>query len=259
MERMDSLGIRLINTSLGYALGFTNPKENYKPQEMDGKTSIISRATHIATEEKGMLIVVSAGNEGDDPNWRIVSTPADAEGVLSVGATKAKSRDKIGYSSIGPEFLPYLKPNVACFSPSGTSFSAPVITGFAACLLQAEPSLSNKQLKQLIERSAHLYPYGNNFVGYGVPDARKALQLLKDSTLAVNNTRVVKQKGNTLSISVENPSVERAVLFRKKNQYIVLEQKLVGITKGKLELKRLPAEKYTTIDLGNEVVEVVWE
>jgi subtilisin family serine protease len=259
MERMDSLGIRLINTSLGYALGFTNPKENYKPQEMDGKTSIISRATRIATEEKGMLIVVSAGNEGDDPNWRIVSTPADAEGVLSVGATKAKSRDKIGYSSIGPEFLPYLKPNVACFSPSGTSFSAPVITGFAACLLQAEPSLSNKQLKQLIERSAHLYPYGNNFVGYGVPDARKALQLLKDSTLAVNNTRVVKQKGNTLSISVENSSVERAVLFRKKNQYIVLEQKLVGITKGKLELKRLPAEKYTTIDLGNEVVEVVWE
>jgi hypothetical protein len=49
------------------------------------------------------------------------------------------------------------------------------------------------------------------------------------------------------------------VLFRKKNQYFVIEQKLVGITKGKLELKRLPNEKYTTIDLGNEVVEVVWE
>jgi subtilisin family serine protease len=226
---------------------------------MDGKTSIISRATRIATEEKGMLIIVSAGNEGDDPNWRIVSTPADAEGVISVGATKAKSRDKIGYSSIGPEFLPYLKPNVSCFSPSGTSFSAPVITGFAACLLQAEPSLTNKQLKQLIEKSAHLYPYGNNFIGYGVPDALKALQLLKDSTLTVHNNKLIKQKGNILNVTVENPAIERAVLFRKKNQYFVIEQKLVGITKGKLELKRLPNEKYTTIDLGNEVVEVVWE
>jgi hypothetical protein len=259
MERMDSLGIRLINTSLGYALGFTNPKENYKPQQMDGKTSIISRATRIATEEKGMLIVVSAGNEGSDPNWRIVSTPADAEGVIAVGATKAKSRDKIGYSSIGPEFLPYLKPNVSCFSPSGTSFSAPVITGFAACLLQKEPTLTNKQLKNIIEQSAHLYPYGNNYVGYGVPDARKALQLLKDSTLHVNNIRVIKQKGDVCSLVSNDSSVERAVVFRKKNQYFVLEQKVLALTKNKLDLKRLPKEKQTTIDFGNEVVEIIWE
>jgi hypothetical protein len=259
MERMDSLGIRLINTSLGYALGFTNPKENYKPQEMDGNTSIISRATRMATEEKGILIVVSAGNEGDDPKWRIVSTPADAEGVISVGATKAKSRDKIGYSSIGPEFLPYLKPNVSCFSPSGTSFSAPVITGFVACLMQANPSLSNKQLKHIIEKSAHLYPYGNNYIGYGVPDAGKALQLLKDSTLTLNNIRVVRQKGDVLNIKADNEAQERAVLFRKKNQYFVIEQKLVGLTIGKLELKRLPSEKQTTIDLGSEVIEVIWE
>lgn len=259
MERMDSLGIRLINTSLGYALGFTNPKENYRPQDMDGKTSTISQATMIATEEKGMLIVVSAGNEGDDPKWRIVSTPADAEGVISVGATKAKSRDKIGYSSIGPDFLPYLKPNVSCFSPSGTSFSAPVITGFAACLMQADASLTNKQLKHVIEKSGHLYPYGNNFVGYGVPDASRALQLLKDSTLSLNNIRVVKQKGNLLTLKLDNPGLERAVLFRKKNQYLVIEQKLVGLMKGQLELKRLPHEKQTTIDLGNEIVEVIWE
>jgi hypothetical protein len=85
VERLDSLGVRLINTSLGYALGFTNPKENYKPSEMDGRTSKISRAAQVAVEEKGMLIVVSAGNEGDDARWRVVSTPADAQGVLSVG------------------------------------------------------------------------------------------------------------------------------------------------------------------------------
>jgi hypothetical protein len=258
MERMDSLGVRLINTSLGYALGFTDAKENYKPVDMDGKTSMISRATQIATEEKGILIIVSAGNEGDDPNWRIVSTPADAQGVLSVGSTKAKSRDKIAYSSIGPEFLPYLKPNVSCFSPSGTSFSAPVITGFAACLMEYKPELTNKQLKQIIERSAHLYPYGNNYVGYGVPNAQKALKLLEDSTLIFNKISAVKQQGDFFSIQIENSAIEKAVVFHKKNDFLVIKQELLGVFKGKLEFKRLRNEQRTTIDLGNEVIEVFW-
>jgi subtilisin family serine protease len=259
MEHMDSLGVRLINTSLGYALGFTDSKENYKPVEMDGKTSMISRATQIASEEKGMLIIVSAGNEGDDPNWKIVSTPADAEAVLSVGSTKAKSKDKISYSSIGPEFLSYLKPNVACFSPSGTSFSAPVITGFAACLMEAAPDLTNKQLKHIIEKSGHLYPYGNNYVGYGVPNAAKALQLLKDSTLTLNKIRTIRQKGDIFHLTIENTGVERAVVFHKKNQHFVLKQELLAVIKGKLSFKRHSEETRTTIDLGNEIVEVFWE
>ncbi len=53
MEWMDSLGVRLINTSLGYARGFTDPKENYTPSQMDGKTSAIARAAQIASEQKG--------------------------------------------------------------------------------------------------------------------------------------------------------------------------------------------------------------
>jgi subtilisin family serine protease len=259
MEHLDSLGVKLINTSLGYALGFTDSKENYKPVEMDGKTSMISRATRIATEEKGMLIIVSAGNEGDDPNWKIVSTPADAEAVLSVGSTKAKSKDKISYSSIGPEFLSYLKPNVTCFSPSGTSFSAPVITGFAACLMEAAPELTNKQLKHIIEKSGHLYPYGNNYVGYGVPNAAKALQLLKDSTLTLNKIRTIRQTGTVFNLNIENGSTERAVVFHKKNQQFVLKQELLAVVKGKLTFKRMSSEQRTTIDLGNEIVEVFWE
>lgn len=159
IEWLDSLGVRLVNTSLGYAKGFTNPKENYEPTQMDGHTSLISRAAQMAVDKKGMLIIVSAGNEGDDRSWRIISTPADAEGVLAVGATNARLWNRIGYSSIGPEALPYLKPNVSCFSLYGTSLSAPVITGFAACLMQAKPNLTNRQLREIIEKSAHLYPY----------------------------------------------------------------------------------------------------
>ncbi len=186
MEWMDSLGVRLINTSLGYAKGMSNPKENYEPSQMNGHTSLISRAAQIAADKKGILIIVSAGNEGEDRSWRIISTPADAQGVLAIGATNGRLWNRIGYSSIGPEELPYLKPNVSCFSLYGTSLSAPVITGFAACIMQANPKLTNKQVMDIIEKSSHLYPYGNNYIGYGVPQASRALALLRNQAFAGN-------------------------------------------------------------------------
>jgi subtilisin family serine protease len=259
IERMDSLGIRLVNTSLGYAVGFTNPKENYKPTDMNGRTSKISKAAQIAAEEKGILVVVSAGNEGDDQAWRIVSTPADTKGVVSVGATKAKSRDKMSYSSIGPDFLPYLKPNVSCFAASGTSFAAPVITGFAACLMEKKPKLTNKQLIHIIEKSAHLYPYGNNYVGYGVPNAHKALQLLEDSTLNLNQIKEIRVKGDLFTYTAALPTTERAVVFHKKSPTLVLKQELLILDGGKLELKKLANETHTTLDMGDEIVEVIWQ
>ncbi len=262
MEWMDSLGVRLINTSLGYALGFTNPSENYKPEQMNGKTSLISRAAQIAVDEKGLLLVVSAGNEGDEPDWQIISTPADAQGVLSVGATRSRTWDKISYSSVGPEFLPYLKPNVACFSMFGTSFSAPVICGFAACLMQQAPALSNREIIHLIEKSAHLYPYGNNYVGYGVPRADKALQLLTDSTAWLPNAEAVVAKGNSFSTDLGNRPVEEVTVFRKKNQYHVIRQELAkseAIKPGRLTLRRLPGETRTTIDMRSKVIEVIWQ
>ncbi len=259
VEYMDSLGVRLINTSLGYAKGFSNPKENYKPSEMDGKTSKISQAAQIAADQKGMLVIVSAGNEGDDAAWRIISTPADTKGVLSVGATKAKSRDKISYSSIGPEALPYLKPNVSCFSPNGTSFSAPIITGLAACLMEKAPTLTNKQLIRIIEKSSHLYPYGNNYIGYGIPDAGKALKLLDDSTAKVNTVKVVQANGLLLTYKTSDSDSEKAVIFHKKKSWIVCQQEVVSLVKGEVTIHRRVDEDTTTVDFGNEVIEITWD
>ncbi len=257
MEWMDSLGVRLINTSLGYARGFTDPLENYEPKQMDGKTSAISRAAQIAVDKKGILLVVSAGNEGEDKNWRIISTPADAKGVLAVGATNMRLWNRIGYSSIGPEFLPYLKPNVSCFSLYGTSLSAPVITGFAACLMEANPKLSNKELMDLIERSAHLYPYGNNFVGYGVPSASRALALSKAPYLPSLSTSV-KVQGKSCEVEVKTTE-SLVVVYRKKNKKDVLSQQVVKVQDGKIALKKQSGEEFTTIDLKDHSIEVIWE
>ena len=257
MEWMDSLGVRLINTSLGYAQGMSNPKENYEPSQMDGHTSLISQAAQIAADKKGILIVVSAGNEGEDRSWRIISTPADAQGVLAIGATNSRLWNRIGYSSIGPESLPYLKPNVSCFSLYGTSLSAPVITGFAACLMQANPKLTNKEVMAIIEQSSHLYPYGNNYVGYGVPQASRALALLRHQEL-LPTARSVKATGKTLELTlpITEPSVS---VFHKKDALHVLQQESAKVVNGKLILRRTADEKQTTVDLKKEVIEVIWE
>ena len=257
IEWMDSLGVRLINTSLGYAKGMSNPKDNYEPSQMDGHTSLISRAAQIAADKKGMLIIVSAGNEGEDRSWRIISTPADAQGVLAIGATNARLWNRIGYSSIGPENLPYLKPNVSCFSLYGTSLSAPVITGFAACLMQANPKLTNKQLIEVIEKSSHLYPYGNNYVGYGVPQASRALALLKNQELPSTN-RSIKATGKSVTLPVETNEAVVSV-FHKKDATHVLQQEAAKVSDGKLTLRRSGTEKQTTVDLKKEVIEVIWE
>ena len=257
IEWMDSLGVRLINTSLGYAKGMSNPKENYEPSQMDGHTSLISRAAQIASDKKGMLIIVSAGNEGDDRSWRIISTPADAQGVLAIGATNARLWNRINYSSIGPESLPYLKPNVSCFSLYGTSLSAPVITGFAACIMQANPKLTNKQVMDIIEKSSHLYPYGNNYVGYGVPQASRALALLRNQELPAT-TRLVKATGKTFALPVDTNEPIVSV-FHKKDATHVLQQEATKVNGGKLTLKRENGEKQTTVDLKREVIEIIWE
>lgn len=257
LEWMDSLGVKLVNTSLGYARGFTDPSENYDPIQMDGKTTAISRAAQLAAVEKGMLLIVSAGNEGEDKSWRIITAPADAKGVLSVGATNQQQWTRIGYSSIGPESLDYLKPNVSCYSLYGTSLSAPVITGFAACLMEQNPHLSNKQLIDIIEKSAHLYPFGNNYVGYGVPLASRALELAKKPYLPSRNIQI-SAKGKSIDLPVN--TTERSVpIYRKKNSKDVIVQQTTSVINGKINLRRQSQEKFTTIDLKNYAVEVVWE
>ncbi|GAB3509526.1 S8/S53 family peptidase [Emticicia fontis] len=261
MEWMDSLGVRLINTSLGYAKGFSNPKEDYKPDQMNGNTSIIAKAAKIATEEKGMIVVVSAGNEGDDRDWRIISTPADVKGTIAVGATNEVGL-KMGYSSIGPDFLEYLKPNVSCYSLYGTSLAAPVITGFVACMLQANPKLTNKEIKSYLQKSASLYPFGNNFIGYGIPNAAKALDLIQNPPKEPLETRNITR---TLSISENEQQVEIAVkegevvtVFYKKTPYLVLSQDAHRVKHNSIVLKRNSKVKHTTVVTREEVIEVIW-
>lgn len=183
-EHADSLGVDLINTSLGYSL-FDDSASDHSVEQLDGQTARISLASSIAAS-KGILVVTSAGNSGDDP-WRSITFPADAEGILAVGAVRANG-DHGWFSGFGPSADGRIKPDamalgVSCPYPrydgtvgrgNGTSFASPILCGAAACLWQAHPSSSAQEIRQAIVQSGHLFSSPNDSLGYGIPDMWKA-------------------------------------------------------------------------------------
>ncbi|MCE6991576.1 S8 family peptidase [Dyadobacter sp. CY323] len=221
-ERADSLGADVINSSLGYTTfdgEFDNAAYNHTYQDLDGKTTIISRAARFATRT-GMIVTNSAGNSGNDP-WRYIGAPADVDSVLTVGATRY-DRSYAPLSSIGPNAAGQMKPDVSAVgsgtivgtlagtaaSGSGTSFSAPLIAGLAAILWQAHPSLSAQQIIYVLKKSGHNAASPNEFIGYGVPSVVKAEQIIAEefSPLGTENELI-----KTILLS-PNPAVNEITL-----------------------------------------------
>ena len=181
MEWADKNGAQIISSSLGYG------KDRYYTKDMNGQ-SYVAKAGNMAAR-KGILVCNSAGNEGDDNSWRSIITPSDADSVLCVGGINAdmNSYHRTSFSSYGPTADGRQKPNVTAFAYAwtantgssndryreapGTSFSCPLVSGFAACALQSHPELTAMQLFHEIEKSADLYPYCDYTYGYGVPQA----------------------------------------------------------------------------------------
>lgn len=183
-EWADRNGAQIINSSLGYT------KHRYFTGEMDGHTSLVSRAANMAAR-KGILVVNAAGNEATEP-WGSICTPADADSVLTVGGIDPVTGYHMDFSSWGPTADGRMKPNVCAFADvvafgprgvenvQGTSFSCPLVAGFAACLLQAFPKTRCMDLFHMIEKSGDLYPYFDYAHGYGVPQASRILDTVTE-------------------------------------------------------------------------------
>lgn len=186
-EYADSIGADIINTSLGYST-FDGDFKNYTYQDMDGKTTIVTRGAQFAFS-KGMVVVCSAGNEGAK-TWEKITAPADGKDVLTVAAMDSDST-RASFSSYGPTYDLRIKPDIAAMGKGtalqnisgslvlgdGTSFSSPVIAGFVACLWQSMPQVKNTELLQIVRQSAHIYSQPDYSFGYGIPDFKKALSL----------------------------------------------------------------------------------
>ncbi|MPM59924.1 hypothetical protein SDC9_106770 [bioreactor metagenome] len=206
IEFADSVGVDIINSSLGYS-EFDDSSMNFTYADMNGNVSRASRAAHMASQ-KGIVVCVSAGNEGAKP-WKYISSPADADGILTVGAVTAAGTPST-FSSFGPSSDNRVKPEVcatgtatALVNPAGsivygngTSFSSPVIAGLTACYIQLFKTLSNysvNNLRQNIFESASLFEHPDNHMGYGLPDFQSViLNTPTNSTLAYKENELFK-------------------------------------------------------------------
>ena len=196
-ELADSLGVDVINSSLGYNQ-FTDILMNHLYADMNGSKTRVTQGANMAFQ-KGILVFSSAGNEGNK-TWKRIIAPADGENVIGVAAVD-KNGLRAPFSSVGPAYGGAIKPNVAAKGmgttlvtsngsigySNGTSFSSPVLAGLGACLLQANPYASAKQIKTAIEQSASQYYKPDSLLGYGIPDFEKADKYLKVNHISYSN------------------------------------------------------------------------
>lgn len=186
IEFADSVGVDVVNTSLGY-YSFDDKSKDYTYRDLDGRFALMSRQASRAAD-KGMVVVCSAGNAGAG-SWKKTTPPGDAEHVLTVGAID-KKKTLAPFSSIGNTADNRIKPDVVAVGlradvigtdgnlrqANGTSFSAPVMCGMVTCLWQACPWLTAKEVIELVRRSGDRADYPDNIYGYGIPDMWKAYQ-----------------------------------------------------------------------------------
>jgi serine protease AprX len=151
--------------------------------------------------DNGVVFVTSAGNEG--PGAGTVNSPAKAPKVIAVGATNKYNKQIASFSSRGPGKGGVIKPDVVApgddiivATPNnnwgyadGTSFSAPIVAGIAALILQYDPSLDPFEVKDLLTQSAQEMGADgpDNTYGYGFVDAVAALdRVLKIKTIDIS-------------------------------------------------------------------------
>ncbi|MDR0207006.1 MAG: S8 family serine peptidase [Bacteroidales bacterium] len=186
VELADSIGADIVNSSLGYTT-FDDPSMNYTYSQMDGETPVASFAAKCAIE-KGIFVSVSNGNN-NGTSWPWMGSPGDTKYAASIGAVNSNG-DIASFSSLGPNGIGDPKPNVCALGvnstvystsgsislASGTSFSSPISCGMYACLIQANPKIHPKNLRDIVDETGDRFPNHDVAYGYGIPDFASALE-----------------------------------------------------------------------------------
>lgn len=196
----------------------------------------INNALSKGRNGKGCLLVFAAGND----NSSSVSYPSNLDGVISVGAMSMCGERKSfsscdGVTNWGSNYgsdLDLVAPGVQIcttwsgsnynLSFSGTSAACPHVAGILALILEVNPDLTYEQIISLLCESCVKLPdyyfinmvdkpYGtwDNEVGYGLPDAFKAVFLAKfgSDLYIVGPTQVVGNTTYSLSIPIPEGAV----------------------------------------------------
>jgi len=210
LEWGEQLGADVMSSSLGYL-------DWYSYCDMDGNTGVTTIAVDIAIS-LGMLCVTSAGNWGTaepppnpcDTLYYYISAPADADSVISVGAVNSEG-EIASFSSHGPTYDGRIKPEVCARgvstwgvnansdsyrTASGTSLSAPLVSGAAAVILSAHPDWTPMEVREAMMMTADNANSPDNDYGYGLIDVMAAIDY-ETSAIDGNN---VPEKFSVLNV-----------------------------------------------------------
>ncbi|MHB1048795.1 MAG: S8/S53 family peptidase [Bacteroidota bacterium] len=189
IEWMESNGVDVVSSSLGYS-EFDAGQSSYTYADLNGQTATTTRAAAIAAHN-GVVVVNSMGNEAGTA-WKFLTTPADADSIISVGAVNSLG-NYAAFSSVGPTSDGRTKPDVVahgvgtyCAIPpgkvtaytntsQGTSLSTPLVAGVAAMILSARPELTPVQVRDALRNTASNTASPNNTIGWGIVNAYNAL------------------------------------------------------------------------------------
>jgi len=206
-DNKDQYNIRILSISFG------------STSSSDGQDAT-SRAANDAVLQDGLILVAAAGNSG--PNNNGLPPPAAADEVITVAnvdnfGTISRGDDEIADSSSrGPreddgdgDHMDELKPEISApgqdimsvqhsefgqgnpnmegqyVEMSGTSMACPHISGIVACMLEAEPSLTPAEVKDILKKTAEKRgePYDpvldddySREYGWGIVDAYRAVR-----------------------------------------------------------------------------------
>jgi serine protease AprX len=264
-ERADSMGVQIINTSLGYSVFDADfAADNYTYANMDGKTTLISRGQNMAFS-KGIFCVAANGNSGLSATWPKLAAPADADSVYSVGIIDSSGKyNAAAGSSFGPSADGQVKPDglsvgakVALVGGNnmvgytgGSSFAAPTLCGAIACLMQALPNLLPSEIKKLVHQSSSRYTTPSDSMGYGIPNFKLAFQAgsvlaIKELTMGNQNDYILfpNPAVDAISIQSTNTSPMFVTAIDAFGKIVINNKKVIGTSL--IPTNQLPVGAYS--------------
>jgi subtilisin family serine protease len=218
MEWADSIGVDVTSTSLSY-LDYDPPYPSYTWEDMDGNTTIITNGADYAASI-GIVVVNSAGNNGDNASHNTLGAPADGDSVITAGAVTS-SGNRSSFSSVGPTVDGRFKPDIMALgsgdvvaSPyndhnyttaSGTSFSCPLSAGVAALILCVNPNLTPMQVRDAMRNTASQSSNPDNLYGWGILNALDAINYFPPAPATFQISVDISDGWNMVSVPGINP------------------------------------------------------